>query len=201
MSDQSVQIVLASTSPYRKELMEKLAIEFSQVDPEYLETPLNGESPAEKALRLARGKALAGARKLADPQAAIVIGSDQVASCEGRIFSKPCTKENAIEQLQHCSGKWSQFSTGVSLVNEQGRELASFVDVYELKFRDLSDQLISRYLDLDQPYDCAGSIKAESHGIMLIERTSGKDINTLYGLPLLELNSTLLRLDAINNFK
>ena len=119
MSDHSVQIVLASTSPYRKELLEKLAIPFAQVDPEYVEIPLNGESPDNKALRLAQGKAVAGAEKLASQQASIVIGSDQVASCEGRIFSKPGTKENALEQLTHCSGKWSQFSVGVALVNEQ----------------------------------------------------------------------------------
>ncbi len=185
------RIVLASTSKYRRELLEKLGLPFSQVDPEYIEQAVPGETPQEKSLRLARDKARAGAERLGSDQSSIVIGSDQVAHCEGEIFSKPGNFERAHEQLLRCSGRWVVFDTSVSLADEKGNELTTFVERFQLKFRSLSSTAIERYLEMDQPFDCAGSIKAESHGVLLIAETEGQDINTLYGLPLIRLTTEL----------
>lgn len=197
MTGQKPQIVLASTSLYRRQLLEKLAIPFQQVDPDYQEFAVEGESPPDKALRLARGKAAAAAQEWNPETEALIIGSDQVAHCEAKVFSKPGGFHRAMQQLQHCSGKWTTFSTAVSLYNEKGEELDSFIDEYHLKFRQLSSDDIERYLELDQPYDCAGSIKAESHGILLIEATKGLDVNALYGLPLIKLTTSLNHLGAL----
>ena len=194
---QNPQIVLASTSKYRTALLTKLAIPFSQIDPDFDEIPVSGESPAEKAKRLARGKAKAGADKLSNYQPAVVIGSDQVAACGSQILSKPGEFSRAKQQLALCSGEWVSFHTAVSLVDQNGSELTSFIDDYKLKFRDLSESTIERYLELDEPYDCAGSIKAESHGILLIEESQGSDINTLYGLPLIRLTTALSEIDLL----
>ncbi|MFN3236638.1 MAG: Maf family protein [Pseudomonadales bacterium] len=197
MTGQKPQIVLASTSSYRRQLLEKLDIPFQQLDPGFAETAVEGESPPDKALRLARGKASAAAQQLGLDTEALLIGSDQVAHCEAKIFSKPGGFDPAMEQLLYCSGKWTTFSTAVCLCNEQGEELDSFIDEYHLKFRQLSPAMIKRYLELDQPYDCAGSIKAESHGILLFDETKGLDINTLYGLPLIKLTTSLSRMGAL----
>lgn len=197
MNESQPQIVLASTSKYRRELLDKLGFEFSQVDPRYNEQASAGESPEDKALRLARGKALAGAKVAAARAPSIIIGSDQVAHLSGHIFSKPGNFERAHEQLSRCSGQWVAFETAVCLVNEQGEELTGFVERFELKFRALSSSAIRRYLLMDEPYDCAGSIKAESHGILLLELTKGTDINSLYGLPLIRLTSELQKLGVI----
>jgi MAF protein len=196
---QNPQIVLASTSKYRKVLLEKLSVPFSQIDPDYIERSITDESPEQKALRLARGKAVAGAQKLLSEGSFVVIGSDQVASCGSMLLSKPGSFDKAKQQLMACSGQWVSFHTGLALVDQDGNELASCVDDYHLKFRDLPDQIIEQYLRLDEPYDCAGSIKAESHGILLLEETRGLDINTLYGLPLIKLTSVFMDLGLINN--
>jgi septum formation protein len=218
MTGQSTPIVLASTSAYRAALMQKLGIRFDQVDPVYKEQTIEGEAPEAMAMRLAAGKALAAAHLSVTDAAstAIFIGSDQVAHIglqdrdhqttsdktsgkqtstdqtpKDQKLSKPGNFANAFKQLQLCSGQWVTYSTAVCLVRRDGQVLSHFCERYRLRFRTLSDDLISRYLKLDQPYDCAGSIKAEAHGIMLIEDSEGQDINTLYGLPLIRLTTEL----------
>lgn len=195
------QIVLASTSPYRRELLAKLSLPFSQLDPEYAEQTIDADQPRDKAIRLARGKAKAGQEKLGTSQPAIIIGSDQVAECQGRVLSKPGSFIRAKEQLLFSAGEWVTFNTGVALVDQDGNELDSFVDSYSLKFRRLSETAIEHYLNLEEPYDCAGSIKAESHGVLLFEQSRGADINTLYGLPLIRLTSSFIELNLLPSFK
>ena len=198
MSGQPSAIILASTSVYRAALMEKLGIRFDQVDPDFIEQSVQGETPEAMAMRLAAGKALATSHRLASGLAspAIVIGSDQVAhvgnqSSGYKILSKPGNFENAVKQLQLCSDQWVTYSTAVCLVRQDGAVLSRFCEHYRLRFRKLSNDQINRYLKLDQPYDCADSIKAEAHGIMLIADSDGQDINTLYGLPLIRLITEL----------
>lgn len=192
----TIPIVLASTSVYRKALLEKLALDFVQVDPNYEELFIKDETPSARAWRLATGKSLAAGMAL-PPEFApntVIIGSDQVAHCDDQILSKPGNFENAYQQLTLSSGKWVIFSTAVCLSGPDGAVIDCFGEEYRLKFRDLSDTLIRDYLELEQPYDCAGSLKAEAHGILLIEDSSGKDINTLYGLPLMRLVTALLQI-------
>lgn len=198
MTDQPIPIVLASTSVYRAALLEKLGVHFDQVDPVYNEQPVEGEAPQAMAMRLAAGKASAAAHLLDSNALAttILIGSDQVAHIDNQananqILSKPGNFANAFKQLQRCSDQWVTYSTAVCLVRRDGSVLNQFCENYRLRFRNLSDDLIGRYLKLDQPFDCAGSIKAEAHGIMLIEDSEGQDINTLYGLPLIHLTTAL----------
>ncbi|MGK0339034.1 MAG: MAF protein [Candidatus Azotimanducaceae bacterium] len=183
--------------------MEKLGIRFDQVDPGFKERRVDSETPEATALRLAAGKAMTVSDRLASDatSATIVIGSDQVAHVGNQTIgsdpindealSKPGNFENAVKQLQRCSGQWVTYSTAVCLVRHDSSVLSHFCEHYRLKFRHLSDDLIRRYLALDQPYDCAGSIKAEAHGIMLIEDSDGQDINTVYGLPLIRLITEL----------
>jgi MAF protein len=193
MSDAPLtKLVLASTSPYRKSILKQLQVPFECINPNYEESSISGEDPRNKALRLAEGKAMAAlpelAKKLAGPF--IIIGSDQVAHKGDKIFSKPGTKERATDQLRHSSGHWLSFTTAISLVNHHG-EMIRDAECFQIKFRDLGDQEIDEYLSIDQPYDCAGSIKAESLGISLIEDTRGRDLNTLLGLPLMLLQEML----------
>jgi MAF protein len=202
MAVQPTTLLLASTSKYRGALLEKLGIAFTQVDPEYIEAAIEGEAAAAKSLRLARGKAGAAATLLKAKRQAerrerqavapiLIVGSDQVAHCNATSFSKPGNYNNAFKQLKQCSGNWVTVSTGVCLKDAQGRVIAHFCEEYHLRFRNLDDNLIRWYLELEQPYDCAGSIKAEAHGITLIEDARGQDINTLYGLPLIRLQTEL----------
>lgn len=187
------ELFLASTSAYRSALLEKLAIPFKQIDPNYDELPLKGETAQDKALRLAKGKAEAAISLLPGTTAsnAQILGSDQVAHMNDTMFSKPGNKQRAVDQLKQCSGQWVSFSTAVCLMKADGSVIDHFYDDFRLKFRRLSADLIDRYLELDKPYDCAGSIKAEASGILLIEETDGQDINTLYGLPLIRLTPLL----------
>jgi len=196
------KLILASTSPYRAALLAQLGLPFEPIDPEYLEQAQDLETPEAKASRLARGKAISGAKRLSSPTNSIVIGSDQVAQHpDGTILSKPGGFEQAHAQLSMCSGQWVKFSTAICLVDEHGQILNEGLEHYQIKYRSLSDSDIRTYLQIDKPYDCAGSLKAEGLGIHIIEEGRGKDINTLYGLPLILLSSLLNKLnyDPINN--
>ena len=183
-------LALASTSKYRAGLLKQIELDFLQLDPGFAETHIDGESAVEMAERLAIGKASAAAAK-AQLSNTLVIGCDQVAHLDGQIFNKPGSFQKAFSQLQASSGNWVSFTCGLCLTSGTGELLASCTDTFKIKFRKLTDTQISRYLEREQPFDCAGSIKAEALGITLIERCEGKDINTLYGMPLIDLISML----------
>ena len=173
-------LILASTSRYRRELLERLRLNFSTVAPEVDETPLPGEAPAVLAQRLALAKAQAVARL--HPQA-LVIGSDQVADLQGQCLGKPGDHDKAVTQLRAMRGREVIFQTAVALV-APGLVLQELAQV-RVRFRDLADQEIERYLRAEQPYDCAGSAKSEGLGIALLNSIDSDDPTALIGLPLI----------------
>ena len=179
-----MQLVLASTSPYRKELLSRLKIPFEVVAPEVDETPLPGEAPQDTALRLAQLKARAVKTKFPN---ALIIGSDQVAVLEGTQLGKPHTHDNAVKQLRFMRGKTVGFHTALCLYNSRTDRMQAEVVPYLVSFRDLTDAQIEGYLLKEQPYNCAGSAKSEGLGIALIEKMEGNDPNALIGLPLIRL--------------
>lgn len=188
------QLVLASTSPFRRELLERLRIPFSTDNPAVDETALPGEAPEATALRLSEAKARAVAER--HPEA-LIIGSDQVACLDGQIFGKPGTHERAVAQLQAMRGHTVNFFTGLCLFNARtGVSHLRGVPTW-VTFRDLSDDEIENYLRLEQPYNCAGSAKSEGLGIALIARMEGGDPSALVGLPLIAL-CELLRIENTN---
>ncbi|MCL2829317.1 MAG: Maf family nucleotide pyrophosphatase [Betaproteobacteria bacterium] len=181
-------LVLASTSVYRRELLSRLGLPFHCASPDTDETPLPGEAPEALALRLSEAKARAVA---AEFPGALIIGSDQVATCNGKIYGKPGTHERAVAQLRALSGRRVNFFTGVCLY-DAARDHAETrgVPVW-VTFRDLNDGEIERYLRREQPYHCAGAAKSEGLGIALIARLEGEDPNALIGLPLIALCAML----------
>ncbi|ABZ76336.1 maf protein [Shewanella halifaxensis HAW-EB4] len=180
----STALVLASTSPFRQQLLQKLALEFSCCSPDVDETALDNESPTELVLRLAKLKAAAGVKQHPN---SIVIGSDQVAVIDGKIIGKPLNREKAIEQLTAASGQSITFYTGLAVHNGRNSHVEAIVEPFTVHFRTLTHGQICRYVDIDQPFYCAGSFKSEGLGISLFERLEGKDPNTLIGLPLISL--------------
>ena len=177
-------IILASTSPFRRETLTKLGLEFTSCPPEVDEQAKPGEKPEELVLRLAIEKARAVAQQ---HSSGLVIGSDQLAVIDGEILGKPGDHANAVRQLQHASGKTVIFYTGLCLFNAETGKYQSEVVPFKVIFRQLSDQQIENYLNAEQPYNCAGSFKSEGLGISLFERLEGEDPNTLIGLPLIRL--------------
>lgn len=185
MSGLGVKLVLGSTSPFRRELLERLQLDFDTAAPEIDEAPLAEESPADMVKRLARTKADAVAAQLSHP--ALVIGSDQCAVLDDRILGKPGTHENAVAQLRACSGRTVVFHTGLCLLDTRnGQSLVDDV-LFEVGFRDLDDAEIETYLRREQPYNCAGSFKSEALGIALFRHLRGDDPSALIGLPLIRL--------------
>ena len=182
------RLVLASTSRYRRELLERLGLRFETANPETDEAPLAGESPSATATRLAILKARAVALQFPD---ALIIGADQVASCEGVILDKPGTHENARRQLTHMSGKAARFDTAVALLDAASGFVASRVVPCDVVIRQLRPAQIENYLLREQPYDCAGSAKSEGLGIALMERMDAEDPTALIGLPLIALTELL----------
>ncbi len=178
------KLVLASSSPYRRELLTRLQIPFEAISPVVDETPLAHEAPQDNALRLAQMKARAVAEKFPD---ALIIGSDQVALLGTQQLGKPHTFENAKKQLVAASGQTLVFHTALCLYNTRTKNMQARVVPITIKFRTLSEDLIKRYLEKEQPYNCAGSAKFEGLGIALIERFEGEDPNALIGLPLIAL--------------
>lgn len=173
-------LLLASTSPYRRDLLARLRLPFEVLDPKVDETALPDETPLQQAVRLAAAKARAGAR--ARPEA-IVIGSDQVADLDGAALGKPGNHAAALAQVQRMRGRTLHFHTAVAVV--QGETLRADVATVTVRVRDVSDAAIERYLELDQPYDCAGSAKVESLGVALLETVESDDPTALIGLPLI----------------
>jgi septum formation protein len=182
------RIVLASTSRYRRALLERLEIPFEWTDPQVDETANPREHGSATALRLAEAKARAVAQRHPD---ALVIGSDQVASCDGMRLDKPGSHENAVRQLTAMSGKTARFDTAVAVLDAISGKLGARVVACGVTFRKLSAEQIERYLRIEQPYDCAGSAKVEGLGITLIERIDTQDPTSLIGLPLIALTELL----------
>jgi septum formation protein len=188
--DQPRRLVLASTSRYRRELLGRLGLAFETAAPGVDERPLPAESPAETALRLATLKAGSLRTLFAE---ALIVGSDQVASCGGERLGKPGDHTNAVRQLRSLSGKSAQFDTAVSLLDARSGAVQSRVVPCRVVFRKLDDPLIEAYLRREQPYDCAASAKAEGLGIALIARIDTEDPTALIGLPLIALTEMLAR--------
>jgi septum formation protein len=175
-------LILASTSLYRRELLQRLRLPFETRAPGIDETSMPGEAPGELALRLALAKAQAVAACAAE---AVVIGSDQVAELDGRSIGKPHTHERAVEQLQAMSGRVVRFHTAVAVVRLDRRFERALLAPVTVRWRRLSIADIERYLHLDTPYDCAGSARCESLGVALLESIDSDDPTALIGLPLI----------------
>ncbi|WP_457669081.1 Maf family protein [Thiolapillus sp.] len=182
------ELVLGSTSPFRHELLEKLGLPFSTAAPDVDESHREGESPRELVMRLAQAKARAVAD---DHPAALIIGSDQVACVDEQILGKPGSREKAIAQLESMSGKTICFHTGLCLYNAATNKVQVVCDDFRVHFRKLGHEQIVRYVDKEEPFNCAGSFKSEGLGITLFRKLEGNDPNSLVGLPLIRLVSML----------
>jgi septum formation protein len=189
-----MRIVLASSSPYRRELLTRLGLEFVVDRPDVDESPRVGELPDALVERLARAKARATASRHHD---ALVIGSDQVALHAGTILDKPGSAERAVTQLMSMRGQTVVFYTGLCLLNTRTGGEQSAVERFVVTFRELGEAAITRYVMRDQPYDCVGGFKSEGLGIALFSRMTGDDPTTLVGLPLIRL-VTLLNVEGID---
>ena len=186
MSNSAKKLILASTSIYRRELLERLRVPFSIISPEVDETPLPGERTLDLALRLAKAKAAAVAK---DHPEAWVIGSDQVADLCGAAIGKPGNFERALAQLQLMRGATVTFHTALCLMHGDIETTLSVPT--QVTFRKLSDEALEAYLHAEEPYDCAGSAKSEGLGISLLELIQSEDPTALIGLPLIALSGLL----------
>ena len=183
-----LQLILASSSPFRKQLLQRLRLDFDCIAPDVDETLLADETAPQYVRRLARSKALAVAERHSD---AVVIGSDQCALLDGEILGKPGNHERALQQLRQAQGKRVVFHTAVRVTRRaSGIELLDEVP-FEVEFRRLGDRQLEHYLRVEQPYQCAGSFKAEGYGACLFKRMHGDDPNALIGLPLFKLTEML----------
>lgn len=182
------RIVLASQSPYRRELLGRLLTGFEVLAPRVDEAREPGEAPTDLALRLARLKAAAG-RRLAP--GALVIGSDQVAALGDEALGKPGTPERAVDQLLRCSGQLVEFHTAVAVTGPGDEPALCHTDTTRVRFRALTRQEAIRYVAADEPLDCAGSFKAERRGVLLLESIESRDPTAIQGLPLIWLSQAL----------
>lgn len=177
-------LILASSSPFRRQILDKLQLEYSCISPDIDESAKGTETPQELVARLAEAKA----RKVASTESnSLIIGSDQVAVLGNEILGKPHTHENAVKQLRKLSGHTVTFLTGLSLINSETGQAQTEVVPFKVVFRQLTDEMIENYLRAEEPYNCAGSFKSEALGIVLFEKLEGQDPNTLIGLPLIRL--------------
>jgi len=188
---QSPRLVLASSSPYRRELLGRLRIPFDVVSPDIDETPLADETPEATAVRLSIAKARAAAERLPDAPDVLVIGSDQVATFDGRQIGKPGTHENAVAQLRAMRGRSVAFHSALALFDARTGGVQCADIVTRVQFRDYSDAEIEAYLRAETPYDCAGSAKSEGLGIALLDAIESDDPTALIGLPLIALTKML----------
>ncbi|WP_312052562.1 nucleoside triphosphate pyrophosphatase [Pantoea brenneri] len=190
----TASILLASTSPFRQALLQKLGLPFTTAAPEVDETPLPGETATALVTRLAIAKAQALAQAFPDRW---IIGSDQVCVLDGMITGKPHSVENARAQLRAASGNRITFYTGLALYHPASQQLMQCCEPFVVHFREITDAEIAAYIEKEQPLHCAGSFKSEGLGICLFERLEGRDPNALVGLPLIALND-MLRQAGIN---
>lgn len=186
-----VQLILASSSVFRKTVLAKLKLKFTQISPNIDETSKLNESSKDLVKRLAVEKARAVASNLPSNENSLIISSDQVAVCDGVIFGKPGNHEAAIEQLQFESGKIVNFYTSLALLNSANGRVQEHVDATKVHFRTLNNSQIETYLKTDQPYNCAGSFKSEAFGASLFTKIETEDPDALIGLPLLTLVTML----------
>ena len=187
-------LILASSSEFRRQLLQKLLIPFNSISPKIDETALDGEKPHQTALRLAQEKA----KKIgAEYPHALVIGCDQVATLDGEQLGKPLNHQNATKQLQTMRGREVTFHSALCLYNAATGNMQVEVVPYLVRFRQLTEEQIENYLTKEQPYQCAGSAKSEGLGIALMERMIGEDPNALIGLPLIKL-ITMLQNEGVN---
>ena len=180
------KLILASTSRYRRELLSRLGLAFEVRAPNVDESAVPGEPPGRMAERLAAAKARSVAAV-----GTVVIGSDQVASLDGRLLRKPGTHEIALHQLEECQGETVLFHTGVHVLEIAANRSWSHVDQTAVKFARLESAALERYLEIEQPYDCVGSFKAEGLGVALFEQIDSRDPTALIGLPLIWLAGAL----------
>jgi septum formation protein len=184
------QLILASTSRYRKALLEKLALPFECAAPEVDESPLPDESAEALVARLALAKASAIADQF---DQGLIIGSDQVCVCDGRILGKPGTVEKAVAQLMTAQGRSVTFYTGLCVLDAASGRTEQLVEPFTVHFRTLDEAALRRYVEAELPLDCAGSFKCEGMGIVLFKGLEGRDPNALIGLPLIGLIELLAR--------
>ena len=183
-----MKLILGSSSPFRKQLLEQLQLTFETESPEIDETPLVNESVEEMVLRLSIAKAQEIAKNHPN---ALIIGSDQSALLDGEVLHKPGNHAKATEQLKNASGREITFQTGLCLLNSSTGKIQAKLVPFTVSFRQLTDSMIESYLKAEQPYNCAGSFKSEGLGIALFEKMQGTDPSALIGLPLIELTNML----------
>ena len=183
-----ITLVLASSSPYRRELLSRFKLPFDVFNPDIDESPRTAEKAKEISVRLAREKAFKVAPHYSS---SLIIGSDQTAECQNEIIEKPNTHTNAVKQLQFLSGQVVTFYTSLCLLNTQTKKLQECVIDFEVKYKKLNAEIIESYLLKEQPYNCVGSIKSEGLGITLLDYIRGEDPTALVGLPLIELSNML----------
>ncbi|MFM0512640.1 Maf-like protein [Paraburkholderia sp. RL17-373-BIF-A] len=186
------RLILASSSPYRRELLERLRVPFDVVVPAIDETPLADETPEVTALRLAQAKARAVAGGLGAGEAALVIGSDQVATYDGLQIGKPGSHDTALAQLQAMRGREVLFHSALCLFDSRSGNVQAVDVITRVHFRDLPDSTLEAYLLAETPYDVAGSAKSEGLGIALLDAIHSDDPTALVGLPLIALSRMLL---------
>jgi MAF protein len=183
-SEQQQTLVLASTSPFRRALLQRLGIDFVTLSPDVDETPQADEDAGSLVTRLSEAKARAAASRYPD---ALIIGSDQVAVCGEEVLGKPGSHDKACRQLGRLSGQRVTFLTGLCLLDSGRQTVRTDLIPYSVTFRELDPEQIDRYLRVEQPYNCAGSFKSEGLGISLFESMQGDDPTALIGLPLIRL--------------
>jgi MAF protein len=179
-----MKLVLASTSPFRKQLLDRLNLPYETDSPDIDESPLDHETIEDMVVRLAEGKARAVAARHPN---ALIIGSDQSAVLNGEVLTKPGGYDRAFQQLKQASGQRIVFQTGLCLLNSQSGSVHTACVPYTVVFKNLTDQQIDNYLKQERPYNCAGSFKSEALGIALFDHFEGTDPNALIGLPLIKL--------------
>lgn len=183
-----MSLILASTSKYRKELLERFQLKFETLAPDLKEVLNPQISPRDNALSLSKQKV---EKVLESHPHSVIIGSDQICSVKGEILGKPVTHDNAMQQLKKCSGQIVHFYTGLCVYNPQSQQFYLDCDETKVFFRELDDDEIDKYLQLDQPYQCAGSFKLESMGPTLFDKVVSNDPTALIGLPMIQLSKFL----------
>lgn len=186
--DNERQLILASSSINRRALLDRLMLPYKAVSPDIDETPRRGESPTDLVSRLSKEKALSQVSVFKD---ALIIGSDQVAVLEGQITGKPHTYENAFRFLQQARGKCIHFLTGLCVTDSESNQTLEGIETYKVYYKQYTDLQIEHYLEKEQPFACAGSLKSEGLGIALLDKIEGNDPSALIGLPLIKLTTIL----------